>query len=262
MADTQNTGHPQENKKDRNKNVLIYGILILALIATWAYIYWDKSQNNQHKEELRAQVEQIDSSKVAIEQQFEATLVKLDMLKSENDSLMKTKSKEIDDLKARIQNILHKKNSSKADLEKARKLIARLKNQVAVYKNEIEKLKGEKVILTAQRDSIQSNLDTVSARNESLSARNDTLNRQISLASILHATNFDITPIHVKNSGKEKATNKAKRTDIIRISFELEKNLVTDSGQKELFICINNPQGTPIAIENKGSGKIGRASCR
>lgn len=241
--------NPEENKKGRNKNALIYGILILALIATWAYIYWDKTQNNQKKEQLQAQVISIDSSKSAIQQQFQAALVKLDMLKSENDSLMKTKSKEVEDLKARIQHILSKQNASDADLAEARKLIGQLQNQVSDYKSEIERLKGERIVLVAQRDSIRRNLDTASAQNV-------VLNQQMALASILHASNFEIIPLHLKNNGKEKTTTNAKRADIMRISFDIGRNLVTDSGQKELFVCINAPDGSPVAVENLGSGKF------
>ncbi len=240
---------PPQDKKGRNKNALIYGILILALVATWAYLLWDKTNNNQKQSQLQAQVVQIDSTRANVEQQFQAALVKLDMLKSENDSLMKTKSKEIDDLKARIQNILSKKNSSEADLAKARELTQRLQNQIAVYKTEIEKLKGEKIILVAQRDSIKKSYDTATAKNQELS-------QQIALASILHASNFEITPLKIKNSGKEKETDKAKKADLLRISFDIDRNRVADSGQKALFICISNPDGAPIAVEDLGSGKF------
>ncbi len=240
---------PPKDKKGRNKNALIYGILILALVATWAYLLWDKTNSSQKQSQLQAQVVQIDSTRANVEQQFQAALVKLDMLKTENDSLMKTKSKEVDDLKARIQNILSKKNSSEADLAKARELTRQLQNQISGYKTEIEKLKGEKIVLVAQRDSIKRNYDTATAKNQELS-------QQVAIASILHASNFDITPLKLKNSGKEKETDKAKRADLLRISFDIVPNRVTDSGQKELFICINTPDGAPIAVEDLGSGKF------
>lgn len=249
MENTTNSEMPQDNKKRPNKNTLIYGILIIALFATWAYIWWDKTRNNQKNNQLQAQVISIDSSKSAIKQQFQAALVKLDMLKSENDSLMSTKSKEVADLKARIQNILSKKNATEGDLAEARKLINQLQDNVSVYKSEIEKLKGEKIVLVAQRDSIKRNLDTASAQNKKLT-------QQVTIASILHAANFNITPIHIKNSGKEKVTDNAKRIDLMRISFELQKNLVADSGRKKLFVCINAPDGTPIAVQKLGSGKF------
>src|SRR5699024_9695600 len=138
------TNNPSDNKtNDRKKNVLIYGILILALIATWAYIYWDKSRNTQTQQELQSQVIELDSSKSAVKEQYQATLVKLDLLKTENDSLIKTKSKEIEDLKARIQSILSKQNASQTDLKEAKSLINQLKNRIAGYKSEIERLQGE-----------------------------------------------------------------------------------------------------------------------
>ncbi len=247
----------KDNKnKEKNKNIVIYAILILALIATWAYIYWDKSKSNQKQDELQAQVIQNDSSRAAMKDQYQATLVKLDMLKSENDSLMETKSKEIDDLKAKIQHILSKQKASSAELTEARSLIKKLKSRVSGYKKEIERLKGENVQLVAQRDSIQYQRDSIQTNLDSMSIQNDSLNQQVEVASVLKASHFNITPIHVKNSGKEKSTKKAKKTDIIRISFNIDKNRVTASGEKELYICVNSPQGTPIAVKKLGSGKF------
>ncbi|HLR37410.1 MAG TPA: hypothetical protein VK084_05150 [Chitinophagaceae bacterium] len=251
------TNNPSDNKtNDRKKNVLIYGILILALIATWAYIYWDKSRNTQTQQELQSQVIELDSSKSAVKEQYQATLVKLDLLKTENDSLIKTKSKEIEDLKARIQSILSKQNASQTDLKEAKSLINQLKNRIAGYKSEIERLQGENIALTAQRDSLKVQRDSLQSNYQTATAKNDSLHSKIKIAANLKAAHFDISPIHIKNSGKETTTDKAKRTDILRIQFNIEKNELATSGKKELFICINSPEGTPIAVEEMGSGRF------
>lgn len=235
--------------KPRGGKGLIYGILIAALLATWGYLIWDKSKSTQEKEQLQTQVITIDSSKSAVQEQFNAALAQLDMLKSANDSLMKTKDKQVSDLKARITSILNDKNASAKDLAEAKGLIGQLKSQLDVYREEIERLKGEKVVLVTQRDSIKRDYDTVSAHN-------DQLNQQLDLGSVLHASGFDISPIHVRNSGKEVTTSKAKRADLMRITFTLDKNRITPSGSKDLYVCITAPDGTPLAVEALGSGKF------
>ncbi len=51
-------------------------------------------------------------------------------------------------------------------------------------------------------------------------------------------------------------TSKAKRVDKLRISFDLDENKLTQSGQKDIFISITAPDGSPIAVEALGSGKF------
>jgi len=247
--ETANTPSGNSPERPRGGKGLIYGILIAALLGTWGYVIWDKSKSTQQKEQLQTQVITIDSSKSAVQAQFQAALAQLDMLKTANDSLMRTKDKQVSDLRARISSILSKQHASEADLAEARSLIGQLKSQLDTYKEEIEKLRGEKIVLVSQRDSIKRNYDTVSLQNQQL-------NQQVDLGSVLHASNFHITPIHLKKSGKEVSTSKARRADLMRITFDIDKNRIAPPGQKDLYVCITSPNGAPLAVEALGSGRF------
>jgi len=240
---------PSSSERPRGGKGLIYGILIAALLGTWGYVIWDKSKSTQEKEQLQTQVVTIDSSKSAVQEQFQAALAQLDMLKSANDSLMRTKDKQVSDLKAHISSILSKSNATAADLAEARSLIGQLNSQLDGFREEIEKLKGEKVVLVSQRDSIKRNYDTATLQNQQLTS-------QVDLGSVLHASDFKITPIHLKRSGKEVSTSKAKRADLMRIAFNIDQNRIAPSGDKDLYVCITSPDGTPLAVEALGSGRF------
>lgn len=240
---------PSPSERPRGGKGLIYGILIAALLGTWGYVIWDKSKSTQEKEQLQTQVVTIDSSKSAVQEQFQAALAQLDMLKSANDSLMRTKDKQVSDLKAHISSILSKSNATAADLSEARSLIAQLNSQLDGFKEEIERLQGEKIVLVTQRDSIKRNYDTATLQNQQLTS-------QVDLGSVLHASDFKITPIHLKKSGKEISTTKAKRADLMRIAFNLDQNRIAPSGQKDLYVCITSPDGSPLAVQALGSGRF------
>lgn len=244
-----NTPSGKNPERPRGGKGLIYGILIAALLASWGYIMWDKSKATQEKEQLQTQVITIDSSKTAVQTQFQSALAQIDMLKSMNDSLMQANSKQVNDLKARISSLLSKSNASSSDLAEARSLIGQLRSQLDGYQEEIERLKGEKVVLVAQRDSVQRNYDTAAAQNQHLTS-------QVNLGSVLHASDFHITPLHVRKSGKEIATTKARRADMMRISFTIDKNRIAPPGTKTLYVCITSPDGSPLAVEALGSGKF------
>lgn len=236
-------------ERPRGGKGLIYGILIAALLGTWGYLIWDKSKSTQQKEQLQTQVITIDSSKSAVQEQFQAALAQLDMLKTANDSLMRTKDRQVADLRARISHILSQQHTSAADLAQAQSLVAQLRGQLDGYREEIERLQGEKVVLATQRDSIRRNYDTVSAKNQQLS-------QQVSLGSVLHASDFRITPIHLKHSGKEVPTTKASRADLMRITFNIDQNRISPPGPKQLYVCITAPDGSPLAVEALGSGRF------
>lgn len=255
MADnTQNSdisNSPAGNSPDRPRGGkgLIYGILIAALLGTWGYVIWDKSKSTQEKEQLQTQVVTIDSSKSAVQEQFQAALAQLDMLKTANDSLMRTKDKQVADLKARISGILSKSNATASDLAEAKSLIGQLNSQLDGYREEIERLRGEKIVLVTQRDSIKRNYDTATVQNQQLT-------QQVDLGSVLHASDFKITPIHLRKSGKEVSTEKANRADLMRIAFNIDQNRIAPSGNKDLYVCITAPDGSPLAVEALGSGRF------
>lgn len=249
MQNNEIASTPSSSERPRGGKGLIYGILIAALLGTWGYVIWDKSKSTQEKEQLQTQVVTIDSSKSAVQEQFQAALAQLDMLRSANDSLMRTKDKQVSDLKARISNLLTKSNASAADLAEARTLIGQLNSQLDGFREEIERLKGEKVVLVTQRDSIKRNYDTATAQNQQLT-------QQVDLGSVLHASDFKITPIHLKKSGKEVSTSKATRADLMRIAFDIDQNRIATSGDKDLYVCITSPDGTPLAVEALGSGRF------
>ncbi|MBA2562350.1 MAG: hypothetical protein H0V14_05440 [Chitinophagaceae bacterium] len=247
---------PPTNNNSRN---FLIGGLIVALLGTWGYLIWDKSRNKEEKQTLTTQIVNADSSKNELQRELNDAAMRLDMLKTTNskaDSLLKTKDKDIQALKSRVQTILNDKNATAAQLAEARRLIGQLNGSIENYTAEIEKLQGEKIQLveekrkvTEERNFVKRNLDsatTVIKDKEGL----------IDIGSTLHASNFTIVGVKEKSSGKEKETSTAKRVDKLRISFDLDENRLTQSGLKDIFISITAPDGSPITVEALGSGKF------
>lgn len=238
--------------KPKGNKGLIYGLLIALLAISWGYIIWDKSQSKQKEEQLQMQVSTTDSAKTAVEQSYNAALARLDELTSANarlDSLVKTKDKELMEKKSRIQEILRKTNATAAELAEARRLIAELNSQIDSYKATIEKLQGEKIVLTQERNVARKERDSVVMIKEDLS-------KKVDLGSVLHASNIRLMPLKLKGNGKEVATTRARKADMMRIAFDLDENRIAPTGEKELFVCINGPDGTPLAVEALGSGRF------
>lgn len=243
---------PKDNRK------LIYGLLITALIGTWAYIIYDKQQSNANIAQLENKFESVDSSKMAVQGEYEKALARMDSLTGSSVQLqgqLADKQKEIERLKANIRSELSKKD---ADLSKARQMIAELNGKITDLLTQVEQLKAENQQLTVANQNLTVERDTLSAQKkqveQTLSTTQEEKAHVEDVASTLHASNINITGIDIKHSGKEKSTTTAKRVDVFRISFDLDENRIAPSGTKELFVCVYGPDNKPITIPDNASG--------
>ncbi|MFN0081913.1 MAG: hypothetical protein ACKVOM_05295 [Ferruginibacter sp.] len=244
-------------KKKNNVPTILTALLLVALLGTWGYIIYDKNQIKETLDQKEIMIATTSTQRDQLQKELEDAAMRYDFLKTSNskkDSTISVKDKEIDDKKTRIQQLLNKTNATQAELAEARRLISSLngdidgyKEQVAVLQQQKTQLIGEKAIVISQRDRVQRNYDSstlVIKQKEDL----------IDVGSTLHASNFNIVGINEKRSGKEKTTTTAKRVDKLRISFDLDENMLSESGSKEIYVCITAPDGSPIAVQALGSG--------
>ncbi len=231
--------------------------LVIALLATWGYIIWDKSKVKETIQQKDAQYSSVVSEKDTLKSLLDEATMRYDVLKTSNakkDSTITAKDRDIAEKKARIQGILSKSNATKEELAQAKTLIASLNTDIESYKVQVETLKGENQQLTVEKQAVTQQRDAVIKNYDSAKSVIKAKEDVIDVGSTLHASGFNIAGIERKNSGKEKETTKAKKVDMLRISFTLDENRIAESGNKDLYVCITAPDGKPIAVEALGSG--------
>ena len=245
-------------KNNNNRNILT-GILIVALLGTWGYIIYDKNKTKQEKQDLTTQIVNSDSSKNELQRELNDAALRLDMLKTSNvkaDSLLKTKDKDIEDLKNKVQAILNDKNATASQLAEAKRLIAELKGNIETYTAQIEELKSENTQLTQEKQQVTEERDVANKNYDSANQVIKQKENVIDIGSTLHASNFNIVGLKEKSGGREKETTTAKRVDKLRISFDIDENRITQSGPKDIYVCITSPDGNPVTVDALGSGKF------
>ena len=257
-----NSNVPEEKPvvvaNNNNRNILT-AILVIILLGTWGYIIWDKNKSKQEKQELTSQIVESDSSKNEMQRELNDAALRLDMLKTSNskaDSLLRTKDKDIEGLKSRVQTILNNKNATQAELAEARRLISQLKGNIETYTAEIESLKTANIQLTQEKRLVTIDRDVQKKNYDSATTVIKSKEDVIDVGSTLHASDFKIVGIKEKKSGKEKETTTAKRVDKLRISFNIDENRITETGPKDLYVAITSPDGRPVVVDALGSGKF------
>lgn len=167
----------QGNNPQKDNRKLIYGILIVALLGTWGYIFYDKSQHKETVTFLETKISNIDSARIALQAEFTSVTAKADSLTKDNLQLqgeLAEKNAGIQKMRSDIASILKKKNATTAELAQAKQMIGELNGKIDGLIAEVEKLKAEnqqlttantqlnteKTQLTTEKKGLEENLNT------------------------------------------------------------------------------------------------------
>jgi hypothetical protein len=91
-------------------------------------------------------------------------------------------------------------------------------------------------------------MDWVRERNSKLEKETSQLKEVVEQASILHAQDFNITPI--KANGKRVDW---KRCTQLKAEFVVEKNVTAERGKRTIYLRITKPDGTLLGSDGKST---------
>jgi TolA-binding protein len=155
------------------------------------------------------------------------------------------KNNEIAKVKSEIRSILNKKNATAAELGRAKTLIASLNEKITSMEADIAQLKQDNQLLTNDNVVLKQEKETLTKDLATTTAVKQTLEKKVDIASTLNASNIIITPINVKNNGKEKVSTTAKRVDKFVVSFDVD-NRIIQSGSTDVYVVVLGPDGKAI----------------
>jgi peptidoglycan hydrolase CwlO-like protein len=248
---TTEVDEPRKNYKN-----LIIGILSVALVVLAVFFIVDKNNTGVTIQHQQTQLATVTDQKSEIQKSFDASLARLDSMSTLNTNLQAKLSdgnKEIAKTKAEIRSILNKKNATAAELGRAKKLIASLNDKISGMEQQIAQLTQDNQTLTQDKATLTQEKEQLNQNLTATTATKDSLVQKVDVASTLNASNIAITPVNVKNSGKEKVTTTAKRVDKLVISFDVN-NRIAQPGMTDVFVCVIGPDGKPISTQALNSG--------
>jgi hypothetical protein len=228
----------EENSKSSNSKILIIALTVL-LFGLIGYTFYN---NNDHKEAvkfLQSEKDQIIGNLTAMEEKYDVAIAQNTSL---SDSLTMEKEK-IAVLKDSVQNL--KKINSNV-LKRYRGQLATLEKTNSRLLDEVDSLKMANNILTEEKDSINSQLTIQTNYNDTLVAQNMELARKVEIGGALNVENVQVTAMKMRSNGKYTETNKAQKTDAIKVAFRLIENEIAEPGDKEAYIVLKNPAGQVI----------------
>ncbi|MFA7687131.1 MAG: hypothetical protein WCY25_04615 [Moheibacter sp.] len=246
-----------ENYPDKKREYIIISVLGVLLLGSLGYNIYQNQEQKTISEHFAIDLQDEEYAKALLQKEldsltseFEKTREGLDV----RDSLLSKRDLEIFDKQKEIQNILNKKDVSESELKQARRMIAALNADIGRFKLEIKELKQLNDSLWVANETLHTEKESISE--ELINEKEKAEETESSVRGTFSISNYQLTGVQVKRSGKEVETDKAKRIDKLRVSFDIDPNSFAESGPKEIFIALYKPDGTLGKFKDASPGEL------
>jgi regulator of replication initiation timing len=233
-----------ENQKNNSSLKAVIAVLAILLVGSLVYIFKMSSE----VEAVHTEVVKVGSEKESVMKDLQDLKATYDAAIAENTSM----SEELIQERDKVVNLMDELKKSNGDLSKYKNQVRTMQAHMSELMKENEGLKKQNVTLTNQRDSTVVVLGQAQKFNEVLVGQNEELAKTVDKGSKLSILNLQTAAYKLKSSGKEIATDKASRADVLKISFTIAENSIAKSGDKDYYVQVidskNNVLGEAKSI--------------
>lgn len=217
---------------------IIIGILIIALaVMAWMLV-------NQKKEIVTIR-EQTGIQQNELQSELDSLLAEHERVKIAYDTLTKAMKDKDSIINARAGEI-KKLISSKTELAVVRQKLEQLRLITQNYERQIDSLYVVNRQLKEENKQIRINYNLEQQKTADLSKDKEELNARISSAAVFKAYKVTATAFKITNGENDRVTDKAARTDKIRVCFTVGENPLVNPGYQRFFVRISRPGDNQI----------------
>ena len=218
---------------------VVIAVLVVALLGTGIFIYMQHKEMSDFKEQV-----EIDKQRSELEKEYSDLAAQYDQFEGQkmmfnNDSLIE----KLDAEKVKVQRLLEElrtvKNTSSARIEELKRELTTLRGIMRHYVMQIDSLNVANKQLREENAKVTRRYREVAQTASQLKQEREELTEKVTLAAKLDAVGIVVTPI----DSRGKTAKKIKKTDKIKITFSIAKNVTAEVGEKYIYARIVKPDG-------------------
>jgi hypothetical protein len=164
----------------------------------------------------------------------------------ENDSLNSFIETETARLGLLIDSINAVNVDNKKQLTNYRYRLSSLKKQNAELVEQLDSTNEAYAALKMREQMVADSLNSAITANQALSGQNSALSNTVAKGKQLVIAASSATAARITNSGKERKTKRAKKTDRVNVCITIAKNRIADSGERTLYVKLFAPNGKAV----------------
>lgn len=229
----------------QTKSKIIIGIILSLLIGAVIYLYVNSKSKDAAISEMTAQFElekeQLTDEYSQLSLQYEGYGLRIG-----NDSLATL----LDTERYKVQRLLEELKTTKATnarrIGELRKELESLRGIIKHYVAQIDSLNTINSKLKAENIAVNQRYQEAKGNVETLSEEKKVLTEKVTLASILDAKNISVETL----TSKGRKATKISKTEQLKFTFTIAKNISAPTGEKYIYIRIIKPDDTPLVKSN------------
>ncbi len=243
-----------ENQKSNSNLKAVIALLAILLVGSLVYIF----KMTSDAKNLQTELSTTKTEKESVMKDLEELKATYDAAIAENTSM----SDELIAEREKVVNLmadLKKAKGDTASMSKYKSLYLALESKMKGLMQEVEVLKKDNAKLTTQRDSTVMVLGEAKKYNEVLVGQNEELSKTVEVASKLTVSNLKTAAYKLRSSGKQIETEKARKADVLKISFTIAENKVAKKGDKTYYVQVIDSKNNVLGekkTESFGSNSL------
>lgn len=228
-----------DDQRGLRKYRLIIGVLAVLLLVILVWLVLQRSQ-------LTKLVKEKEAEKTELQKELDSLITEHNNTKASYGQLadsLKVKDSLIQANAVEIRKLL----DSQWEYNRIRKKLARLQIVAQGYVHQMDSLYTVNRELQAENEKIRQDFRNEQSRSQGLVKDKEALTEKVNQAAILRAYGIMVTPLKVKGGGsKEQPTDKASRTDRLKICFTIGENSLVKPGERTVYIRITRPDNVVV----------------
>ena len=232
-----------ENNKSNIGLKVALGIAVVLFLATGFYTFDVLKEKKENEAQLTQEKELVMKDLSNMAKQYETAIGENEIA---NQKLVEARD--------RIQGLMDSLQVSETNVKslwRYKQKYLNLQKEMDVLLAENDKLKVENQLLATSLDSTKVQLEERAMFTDSLLVQNTALSEVVEDASVLNTTNLKALGVIERSSGKNVPTERARRSDKLKVCFTVAKNRLVQSGENELYIQVIDPKNNTLGENNQ-----------
>jgi len=228
----------EQNSTSRKVKIFLSVLTIIVVIL----IFWLFIQRSQ----LMTLVKEKETEKTELQHELDSVISEHNKIKISYGALSDSLASKDSIIQANAIEI-RKLLDTQWEYNKVRKKLTMLQHIAQGYVRQMDSLYTVNRELQVENERIRQEVKTEQSRNYTLMKDKEELSEKMNQAAFIKAYDVTATAFKLKSGGnKEQITDKATRTDRLRICFTIGENPLVQSGKKIVYIRIQRPDNVVV----------------
>lgn len=225
----------QTTKRKQARNIFTWIIPLVLILGIVGLLIWVFSI----KSDMKGLLAEKEMQRVVLQGELDSLMADHEIIKEAYGALSDSLHAKDSVIQANAEEI-RKLLNTQWEYYKVKKKLELLQEVSQGYVRQMDSLYRVNALLTEENAEIRENLRTVRQEKDEISKDREMLNQKVGIASILQTYNLQAVALRDRGS-RERETDKASRTDKIKVCFTLGANKIVEPGTKEIYVRIAQP---------------------